>query len=171
MKRWMIRLIVLAVLAAGGVIAWLALFPGPEKVIRQRLLEVASLASFGSNEAPLAKFANVNKLLSYFTSDAVVVVDVAGRFQHRMRGRDELMQAAMGARNALMGLAVEFIDVTVKLSPDKKVAIVELTAKARAVGERDDMIQELRFTLRKIGGDWLIDRVETVKTLSLMTGI
>ena len=48
------RLILLAVVAAAGVWLWTVLFPGPEKVIRRRLAEIARLASFNASESPLA---------------------------------------------------------------------------------------------------------------------
>jgi hypothetical protein len=60
---------------------------------------------------------------------------------------------------------VEFVDVNIEISPDKKSATVNLTAKARVPGEKDWVPQELKFLLQKIEGDWLISRVETVRTL------
>ena len=71
----------------------------------------------------------------------------------------------MGARTALAGLNVEFLDVSVSVGPDQESATANLTAKAKVPGE-DFMVQELKFTLKKIQGAWLILRVETVKTLS-----
>ena len=63
------------------------------------------------------------------------------------------------------GLTVEFLDINVTVGPDQKSAVANLTAKAKVPGE-DFMVQELKFTLKKIQGAWLILRVETVKTLS-----
>ncbi|HWQ91073.1 MAG TPA: hypothetical protein VN673_05340, partial [Clostridia bacterium] len=141
-------------------------FPSPEKVVRKQLLEVAQLASFGPNESPLAALSNTEAFLAHFDSDIVILVDLPSRSQHRLRGREELMFAIRGSRQALSSLAVEFVDIDIKLGPDQKVAVAAVTVRARASGERDDLIQELQFTLRKIDGRWLIIRAETVKTLS-----
>ena len=66
----------------------------------------------------------------------------------------------------MSGLSVEFLDINVTVEPDRKSAAADLTLKARVAGEKDLIVQELKFTLRKIDGTWLIIRVETVKTLS-----
>jgi hypothetical protein len=42
---------------------------------------------------------------------------------------------------------------------------VSCTARVNANNSQDFGVQELRFQLRKIEGDWLITRAETVKTL------
>ena len=49
------RLILLAALLALGVWLWFVLFPSPEKIIRQRLTELARTASFSSGESDLAQ--------------------------------------------------------------------------------------------------------------------
>jgi hypothetical protein len=165
MKQWLFRALVLAGLIALGFWGWRAWFPSPQGVIRKRLAELARTASFSSNEGPLAKLANVQKLPPFFANDVEITVDAPGRSQQTYHGRDELLQAAMGARTALSGLTVEFLDVIVSLAPDKEFATANLTAKARVPGE-DFTVQELKFTLKKIGGVWLIFRIETVKTLS-----
>jgi hypothetical protein len=41
-----LRLVLIAVVVGAGVWLWIVLFPGPEKIIRQRLAEIARLASF-----------------------------------------------------------------------------------------------------------------------------
>jgi hypothetical protein len=38
--------------------------------------------------------------------------------------------------------------------------------QVQAAGDKDYYVQEMKFTFQKIGGDWLITRVETVRTLS-----
>jgi hypothetical protein len=166
MKRWMGRLVLLAVLGVVGFYLWRWLFPDPELEIRRRVQEVAQLASFANNEGPLAKAANAHKLTTYFSLDATVVVEGSGQPQIRISGQQELLQTALAARQNLASLKVEFLDVTVALSNAKQAAQVNLTARARVPGERDELIAELNFFFKKIEGDWLITRVETVRTLS-----
>src|SRR2546428_170424 len=137
MKNWPSRIILIAALGAVGFWLWRALFPSPEHVIRKRLGELAQTASFSSNQAPLAKLGNSQKLAGFFTADVEVKVDVPGRSQQNLSGRDELLQAALGARAAPNGLSLEFVDINVVVAPDKKSATVNLTAKGRVQGERD----------------------------------
>jgi hypothetical protein len=54
----------------------------------------------------------------------------------------------------------------VTVAPDKQSAVADLTVQANISGEPDPIVQEMKFTLRKIDGRWLITRVETVRTLS-----
>ncbi len=69
-------------------------------------------------------------------------------------------------RQHVNGVKIEFVDIVVKLDPDKQSATVDLTGKATMSGEHDFSVQEFKFLLKKVGRDWLIYRVETVKTLS-----
>ena len=75
------------------------------------------------------------------------------------------MQAAMGAKSVTTGIKAEFIDMNIELGSGNLSALVDLTLKAKVNGESDMIAQELKFTMKKINGDWLITRIETVKTL------
>jgi len=166
MSKWIFRCIVVGALAALGVWAWHIFFPSPDAVIRKRLGALAKVASFSSNEGLIAKAYNASLLGEFFTADVQITVDVPGT-QHTISGRDELLQAAAGARTTVGGLTVEFPDINVVVAPDKNSAVVNLTAKGKVPGQRDFYMQELRMRMVKIKRDWLIDQVQTVKTLSL----
>jgi len=161
-----IRLVLSAAFIALGFWLWTVFFPSPEQIIRKQLANVARAVSFTANEGLLARAHNASKLAGYFSVDAQVSLDAPGHDSYTFNGRNEIMQAAAGARSAAGALAVEFLDVAVALAADKLSATVDLTAKAKIPGERDFYVQEVKFTLKKIDGDWLIVRVETVKTLS-----
>jgi hypothetical protein len=148
-----------------GYFLWTWLFPSPELVIRKRLSEVARLASFGSNEAPLAKMANSGKLLNYFAPEVEVVIDVAGRPQYSVTGIEDFRNAVMGARATLNSLKVELLDISVHLDPTKRSASVVLAAKAQVGGESDLFVERMRFQMQKGERGWLISRLETVPTL------
>lgn len=165
MRRWIWRIVLLGLLAGLGVWSWRVLFPGQETVIRKRLHEMARTASFGPTEGPLAKFDNAQRLTAYFSPDLKVDVEVPGRARHTFNGREELLQASMTARSGVDSLHVEFPGMVVRIGPDAATAVAELTARGR-VGSGEEFIQELRLTLKKNGRQWLITRVETVKTLS-----
>lgn len=160
------RLVSLAVIAGLGWWLWSVFFPNPETVIRKRLNKVAGLVSFEGKEGNFAKIANVQQLTAYFASTIEITVDTPAQSKHTLSGREELTQAALGVRSMLSGLTVEFVDQTVTLNPAKTEATVSLTGKVRISGDRDMLVQELKFYLQKIEGDWLIVRIETVRTLT-----
>jgi hypothetical protein len=159
------KLVVLLVIAA-GIAYWL--WPAsPEGIIKKQLMEVAKLASFGSNEAPLAKLSNSQKLALHFADELEILIDVPGRaHQQVFHTHDELLQAMMAVRSTLGSLEVQFLDINVSVGPERTTAVADLTARIFIAGDKDFIIQEIKISLRKISGKWLIYRVETVKTLS-----
>jgi len=160
-----LRLVLLLVLAALGYWLYTVLFPSPETVIRQRLQTVAKLASFTGKEGNLARLANVQQLVGYFSTAVEVRVDSPAHAEQTFNGKDEIQQALLGIRSVLGGLEVKFLDPQVQLNPDQTNATVQVTAEARVAGERDLFIQELRISFTKHDGQWLIARIETVRTL------
>jgi hypothetical protein len=165
MKLWAFRLFLAVALAAAGFWAWKLLFPGPEHVIRQELAHLAAAASIAPNEAPLTKLAKAQKLASFFSIDAEVAIDMPNRSYQTFNGREEIQQAAIGARALLNSLKVHLLDADVKVAPDKQSALVRLTATADLPGEKVPEVQELELRFKKIERDWLVSRVDTVKTL------
>jgi hypothetical protein len=168
MKKWLFRLMVASVLVALGFWGWRVFFPSAEKVIRKRLGELAKAASFSSNEGLLATALNASMLGGYFTPDVEVTVDVPGT-EHTISGRDELLQAAVGARSTVSSLSIAFPDIKVVVAPGQDTAVVNLTARgkiSRISGPTDSYLQELRLRMIKFKREWLINQIETVRTLS-----
>lgn len=165
MKDWALRLLFVAILVALGFWAWRALFPGPEQIIRKELTELARLASVPPDESPIRKLATVQKLAAFFTPDVEIAVDVPGRSTFTMTGRDEVRESALGARSYGRSFTVEFVDVGVVVAPDRRSAVVRLTAKANLPGETIPQVQELKIDFKKAENDWLVNHVETVRTL------
>jgi hypothetical protein len=163
--NWRRRVLLVAV-AALGVWAWVALHPSPERLIRKQLEGVARAVSFGANEGNLTKLAGAERLGGYFSTNVDVQINVPGRQEHRLAGREEIQQAALAARASVQALSVAFPDVTVIVNADEESAVADVTLQARIGGEPDMIVQEMKFTLRKINGQWLIVKVETVRTLS-----
>lgn len=166
MKRWFIRAILLGALVAAGIWSWGVFFPGPEKIIRQRLDAMAKAASFSSKEGLIAKAWNASMVAEYFTEDVQVTLEAPG-VQQTISGRAELLQVVARARSAVSSLSIEFPDIKVTVAPDGASAVVNLTARGKVAGERDPYLQELKMQMIKVKRDWLINRVEPVKTLSL----
>jgi hypothetical protein len=164
MSKWPLRVAFLALFAGVGIWAWHAWFPSPEQVIRRRLAEMARLASFGPNEGPLAKMMNAEKLAGCFSEDVQVQVDFGG-YPQSFSGRQTLREAALRARSMVTSLQLEFPDIIMSLGQDRQSAVIDLAAKGVISGEAEPQVHELKFTMKRVGGDWLITRVETVKTL------
>jgi len=164
MMRWLFRLVLVGGFLALAILGWRVFFPTPEQVIRRQLADLARIASIAPNEGPLAKAYNSQKLTSFFAPDVEIVLDIPGH-SAALHDRDELMRAAMAWRSSATSLKVEFLDVSVAIVPDKQSAQAHLTAKANLPGESLPEVQELRVAFRKMDGKWLINRVDTVKTL------
>ena len=161
-----LRVILVAVLIALGFWAWRALFPSPEKVIQSRLRKLAATGSFEVGAGTIPKAYKASQIPDYFTPDVVIHVNAPGYEPLSVDNREEVQQYVTAGFNQLRGLKLEFLDINVKLGPDKQTAVANLTGKATVNGERDFSVQEFNFMLRKVDGKWLIYRVETVKTLS-----
>jgi hypothetical protein len=160
------RVILPALVVALCVWAWMALHPSPEKLIRRQLAGVARAASIGANQGYLAKLSSAQSLADFFSTNVEVILDVPGHPGHRLVGREDIQQAALASRAAVQSLTVAFPDITVIVNADQESAVADLTLQARVAGEQDMIVQEMKVTLRKINGQWLIVKVETVRTLS-----
>src|SRR5580658_4526241 len=102
------RLLLLAVVLALLAWAWVALHPSPEKLIRKQLDGVARAASFEANQGTLAKLAGAESLEDFFSTNVEIKIDVPGHREHRMMGRSEIPQVAMGVRASVRSLSVAF---------------------------------------------------------------
>ena len=160
------RIVLVAALAALGIWLWAALFPSPEKVIRKRLVELARTASSSSGESDLAQLAAARNVAGFFSTNVELNVELPGLGQRNSMDREEITQAALMARSRAVGVQVKFPDINIAVAPDKQSAVADLTVQANVSGERDQFVQQMKFTLKKIDGQWLITRVEPVRTLS-----
>jgi hypothetical protein len=165
MKEWFKRIILLALLVAVSYWSWTLFFPSPDKEIRKQLGALAKEASFAPNEGLVATAWNATLLGGFFTTDVAVTINVPGT-EHTISGRDDLMQAALGARRVVGSLKIDFPDIKVVVAPSKEAAVVNLTARGKVAGQKEEFIQELRLRLIKVKRDWLINEIVTVKTLS-----
>jgi hypothetical protein len=161
-----VRLILAAALVGLAIWGWRVWFPSPQNLIRARLLDLARTASFEPGEGIIPRGLKAQRIGEYFTPDVAIGLDVRGLDPHVLQGRDEVMQAVLGAMQRLRGLKLEFVDINVTLDPGKQTAVANLTGKATIPDERDLQVQEFDFKLRKVDRTWLIYRIDTVKTLS-----
>jgi hypothetical protein len=164
--KMIFRLVAFGALIALGIWLWLLLFPGPEKIIQKQLAKLAQAVSFSATEGNLAKLAAAQKVAGFFSANVEVNVNVPGHERQIFAGREEITQAAMATRSALNSLAVKFPDVNVTLAPDKNSAVADVTLEASVSGQPDLVVEEMKFTLEKSAGKWLIKKIETVRVLS-----
>jgi hypothetical protein len=161
-----IRIVLLAALAALGIWLWTVLFPSPEKVVRRRLTELARTVSSSANESDLTRLAAARSVAGFFAATVELNVDLPELGQHNSMDREEITQLALMGRSRAGGLRVKFPDINITVAPDQQSAVADLTVEANVSGEHDPIVQEMKFTLRKTDGQWLITRVETVRTLT-----
>jgi hypothetical protein len=161
-----LRFILFAALVALGVWLWFILFPRPEKVIRWRLTELARTVSSSANESDLARLAAARSVAGFFAATVELNVDLPELGQHNSLDREEITQLALMGRSRAGGLRVKFPDINITVAPDQQSAVADLAVEANISGERDSVVREMKFTLRKTDGQWLITRVETVRTLT-----
>lgn len=166
MKKLAVRLVIAVVVLAAGYWAWTTLFPNPRKLIRQRLNKLAQTASFSSGEGQLAKLARAQKVANFFSDQVVVNVHVPGGEGGEINSRADLLQHAQAAYMMLNGVKAKFADPNIELPPGKEDAIVDVVLTADIGTEKNAVVEELKFDFKKIDGDWLITRVESVNTLN-----
>jgi hypothetical protein len=160
------RIVLIVALAALGVWLWTVLVPSPEKVVRRRLLELARTVSSSPNESDLTRLAAARSVAGFFAANVELKVALPELGQHSSIDREEIPPIVVMARSRAGGLKVTFPDINVRVAPDKQSAVVNLTVDANISGEREHLLQQMKFTLRRVDGQWLITRVETVQTLS-----
>ena len=165
MKVWGVRRVLLAALVALGIWGWHTIFPSPEHIIRQRLTELAAIASISPNESMLTKLAKSQKLASYFTTDAQIEIDLPGKFPQSLSGRNDIMRGAASARNYVSSLKVQFLDISVQMAGDAESGIAHFTVKADVPGETTPQVEEIQAEFKKIDHYWLVQRVTNVRTL------
>ena len=127
---------------------------------------LAATTTFAANASTYVRVAKAMNFLGYFSTNAVIAVDVPELGAHTFNGRFEISEQSNAGFAAAPGLKVSFLDTTVRIGPDRQTADVTCTLRVTVGNEKDYGVQEMHFQFQKIGGEWLIIRVETVKTLT-----
>ena len=160
------RLVLLAAVCGLGFWLWTVLFPGPEKIVLKKIGGLAATATVNANDSNLARAGKAVRLAGFFATDAQIVINIPDLASHNVSGRDEIKERAMAGFASIPSLKVQFFDATATVGPDKQTADVSCTVRISTSNSKDFGVQELHFQFKKIDGNWLISRVETVKTLS-----
>lgn len=163
--KLVLRVAALLILAALGYWLWSLLFPSPESIVLKKVSRLAALATLNPGEGNLVRAGKVSSLIGYFSTDAEVSLDMPGGAPRTLSSRDEIREAAAAGFTSINSLTVQFQDALARVDANRQGAEVSCTAQV-SIGDRKDFgPQELRFHFQKIAGDWLITRLESVKTL------
>lgn len=164
--KFLPRIILLVIVAAVVFWLWTIFFPSPEKIIRKQLLNLAGDVSFSHDQNNLVQLAHAQSVAGFFSSNVVLDLTLPGRVQQDTLDREEITQAVLATRQQATDLDVKFPDINVTVAPDKNSATADVTVEGTVSGQRDAILQEVKFTFEKVDGHWLISRVETVRVLS-----
>jgi hypothetical protein len=160
-----VRFVLTLAVGAFAVGLWLVLFPSPEKVIAGQFKKLAHAASVPPGEGGLPRLIAAQTVGNFFSASVEINIDLPGRRHLATMSRDDIVRALLAAQSS-GGLTVKFPDINVTVGSDSESAQADVTVEARVPGGQDMMVQQMKFTLRKINGKWLITRVQTVRTLS-----
>jgi len=155
--------VVAAAVVILGFLAWRWLFPPDEVVIRKVVKTALAAASWEQGAGNLGRLAAANRLMGLCTPEIEILLETRGARSSRIQGRDDLRQAVLAMRGQVAWLEVTVDDVEVALSDTGEGATVLLAATVRGEGASEPILQDYKLAMRKIDGEWLIDRVEPVR--------
>jgi len=143
--------VVLAALTGYFIYQW---WFNPNRIIKQRLGEVAAILSAPANEPPVSRLARVARARRYVDADLRVTL---GRSQY---ARDEALGLAAGWQIPPGGVNLGFADVDVRVNADdtaRAFATAQMTT-ANAQTQQPESLgsAEVSFLLVRRNGDWLI---------------
>jgi hypothetical protein len=163
----LLPLLVVVALGVGGYWLYQYLFPPHEQRIRQTLREAAGTVSFRPDTGNLSRLAAINRLATYFTEDTEVLVEVPGAPARRLSGRDDVRQVAAGTQAAVQSIQVGLRDIVVALDAGGESARVHVVVDVRIDGSADPWISEFKLVMTQRNGNWLIQRIEPVRSLGM----
>jgi hypothetical protein len=169
MKR-LFRVVLVLVLIGLGIWLWRYFNPAPEEAIRRHLHKLAEVGSFEPGEGLVAREVAAQKIGAFFGPEIFFNVEPRDLFPESMTREDLVSNVGiLRSSQYIRSLRLKVLDPIITLGADAKSAIVELTLHAESPGERHLLVQEMKFTMKQVEDDWLIVRVETVRTLNQQT--
>jgi hypothetical protein len=162
-----LRVFVFGGLIGAGIWLWIHFHPSPEEAIRRQLNQLAEAASFQGPEGLVATGVAASKFASFFAAEVRMNIEPRGVFEEETTRADIAQFVGyLRAKAGIRSLKVKFFDPVITLAGNNENAVVEVTVNAESGGERHLIVQELKLTLKLVDKQWLIARVETVKTLN-----
>ena len=163
--RLAIRLILLAVTIGLCTWLWIYLYPTPQEAIRRQLVALAKSATLEKTEGNIAAALHANAFSEFFGREVALNMEPRAMFPDSVE-RSEIAKIMLRLRTESRSLDVKILDPIITVGANEKSAIVELTVNVAAEGDRHLLVQEMKFTMKEVEGDWIIVRVETVRTLN-----
>jgi hypothetical protein len=160
-----IRLVFLAIAIGLCVWLWIYLHPTPQEAIRRQLVALAKTATLEKREGNIPAGLRANEFSEYFGREVALNMEPRAVFPDSIE-RSEIARVMLSIRTTYRSLGVKILDPVITVGADQKSAIVELTVNVAGDGDRHLLVQEMKFTMKEVDGNWLIIRVETVKTLN-----
>lgn len=160
-----IRLVLLAIAIALCVWLWIYLHPTPQEAIRRQLVALGKSATLEKREGNIAAGLRADEFSGFFGREVALNMEPRALFPDSV-DRAEIARVMLTIRTTYRSLDVNILDPVITVGADKKSAIVELTVNVAGDGDRHLLVQEMKFTMKQVDGNWQIIRVETVKTLN-----
>lgn len=164
-RRLAVRLLVVALLIAGGVLAWRSRATPDELAIRARLDSLRNDVNSGAKEG-IGSAVYAAKIGNYFTDDVTVEL---GEGSPPIKGRDTLIGIISRLQPRAAQFHLELDDVTFEMVPGSNSADVLLTATftrtSGAASERSLDAREYALVMNKTDGTWRIARITGIDTL------
>jgi hypothetical protein len=159
------RLVLLSIAIGLCVWLWIYLHPTPQEAIKRRLADLAKVASLEKREGNIAAGLRADEFSGFFGREVALNIEPRGWSPDSIE-RGELARMMLHLRTTYRSVDVKILDPIITVGPDNKTAIVEVTINVAAEGDKHLLVQEMKFTMQEFEGDWLIIRVETVRTLN-----
>lgn len=163
--RLAIRLVFIALAIGLCTWLWIYLHPTPQEAIRRRLGELAKSATLEKREGNISAGLRADEFSGFFGREVALNMEPRALFPDSIE-RSEIAKVILTIRTTYRSLDVKIIDPVITVGADQKSAIVELTVNVASDGDRHLLVQEMKFTMKDVDGNWQIIRVETVKTLN-----
>ncbi len=160
-----IRLALLAIAIGLGTWLWIYLHPTPLEAVRRQLVALAKCATLEKREGNISAGLRANEFSEFFGRDVALNMEPHAIFPDSIE-RSEIAKVMLTIRTTYRSLDVKILDPVITVGADQKSAIVELTVNVAGDGDRHLLVQEMKFTMKEVDGNWLIIRVETVRTLN-----
>jgi hypothetical protein len=153
------RIVTVAVLLVALVALW-RYWPSDERQIQRLVQELTAALQPDGSETDLARVGRLAPLARTLSPDILVEGPTP------LRGREQVMAAAMQAGRAAAGLAIVVRDVEVRVEPSRTTAtaLVIVAITATDAGDWTD-ITDLQLDLTRVNDAWLVTRVAPVPAL------
>lgn len=144
------------------------IFPSEKTQVIRVLKRLAETLSVDSKTTVFAFANKIDNAIGFFTPQTVLQIKTSDGQTRTVTGRENLRSGLLAIKG-MGSLEVKFDlqDTVVEIEADKTRATADTTATARG-GNPEEFLEiiPLQFSLIKKDGKWLIEKVQTIDTLS-----